>query len=197
MTAGRATGEQLSRGDLILQRAAALISDRGFGETSMRELAAASDMSLAGLYHYFSSKNAILGAVIDQAVDHLVEALRDAVASSDGPEERVRAIVRALVKTTVEHREAVHTLFENIGKLEPEHQRRVRARQHEATVLLRSELHTLRRRGLLADVDVSVAVFSLIGMTNWTHFWFSPDGRCTADEVAAEMADIFLRGILR
>ncbi len=197
MTMSDLAPDEASRSARILQNAARMFSEQGFGEASMRDLAAANEISIAGLYHYFPSKGAILAAIVDTAVDHLVEALRDAIASTDSPEGRVRAIVKALVVTAVEHREAVHTLFENTDKLTPEHQAEVRAKQHEATVLVQSELNTLKRRGLLADVDVPVAAFALIGMTNWTHFWFREDGPRTADEVGEEMAEIFLRGVLR
>ncbi len=197
MTISDLAPDEASRSARILRNAARMFSEQGFGEASMRDLAAVNEISIAGLYHYFPSKGAILAAIVDTAVDHLVEALRDAVASSDSPEGRVRAIVKALVVTAIEHREAVHTLFENTDKLTPEHQAEVRAKQHEATVLVQSELYTLQRRGMLADVDVPVAAFALIGMTNWTHFWFRDDGPRTAEEVGEEMAEIFLRGVLR
>ena len=197
MTIPELAPDEASRSTRILENAARLFSQQGFGEASMRDLAAINDISIAGLYHYFPSKAAILAAIVDTAVNHLVEALRDAVASTDAPEDRVRAIVKALVATAIEHREAVHTLFENTDKLTPEHQAEVRAKQHEATVLLQSELNTLKRRGMLADLDVPVAAFALIGMTNWTHFWFREDGPRTADQVGEEMAEIFLHGVLR
>lgn len=197
MTMSDLAPDEASRSARILRNAARMFSEQGFGEASMRDLAAVNEISIAGLYHYFPSKGAILAAIVDTAVDHLVEALRDAVASTDSPEGRVRAIVKALVVTAIEHREAVHTLFENTDKLTPEHQAEVRAKQHEATVLVQSELYTLQRRGVLADVDIPVAAFALIGMTNWTHFWFRDDGPRTAEEVGEEMAEIFLRGVLR
>ena len=197
MTIPELAPDEASRSTRILENAARLFSQQGFGEASMRDLAAINDISIAGLYHYFPSKGAILAAIVDTAVNHLVEALRDAVASTDAPEDRVRAIVKALVATAIEHREAVHTLFENTDKLTPEHQAEVRAKQHEATVLLQSELNTLKRRGMLADLDVPVAAFALIGMTNWTHFWFREDGLRTAEQVGEEMAEIFLHGVLR
>lgn len=189
--------DAVPRGTQILANAARLFSERGFGQASMRDLAAVNDLSLAGLYHYFPSKGAILAAIVDEAVDHLLEAIQDAVAGSDTPEERIRSVFRALVETVVRHREAVHTLFENIDKLGPEHQRVVRAKQHEATVLLQSELRSLARRGALSDVDPSVAVFSLIGMTNWTYFWYREDGPLTPGDVADNMADLFMHGVIR
>ncbi len=48
----------------ILDSALALMSDQGFAATSMRQLAAACDLNVATLYHYFPSKADLLRSVI-------------------------------------------------------------------------------------------------------------------------------------
>ena len=46
--------------DEILRKSCALMARRGFSGTSMRDLAAETGRSLAGLYHYFRSKQDLL-----------------------------------------------------------------------------------------------------------------------------------------
>lgn len=48
----------------ILDTALALMSERGAADTSMRRLAAACDLNVATLYHYFPSKSELLASVI-------------------------------------------------------------------------------------------------------------------------------------
>jgi AcrR family transcriptional regulator len=48
----------------ILDTALTLMSERGAADTSMRRLAAACDLNVATLYHYFPSKADLLGSVI-------------------------------------------------------------------------------------------------------------------------------------
>ncbi len=50
----------------ILDIALALMAEKGASGTSMRTLAAACDLNVAALYHYFPSKDALLRAVIDE-----------------------------------------------------------------------------------------------------------------------------------
>jgi AcrR family transcriptional regulator len=50
----------------ILDHALKLWARNGVGNTSMRSLADACDLNVAALYHYFDSKAALLGAVIDE-----------------------------------------------------------------------------------------------------------------------------------
>lgn len=50
----------------ILDVALALMSEQGSAKTSMRTIASACDLNVAALYHYFESKDALIGAVVDE-----------------------------------------------------------------------------------------------------------------------------------
>lgn len=50
----------------ILDVALELMADRGAGSTSMRQLAKACDLNVAGIYHYFPSKADLLRSVIEE-----------------------------------------------------------------------------------------------------------------------------------
>lgn len=50
----------------ILDTALELMADRGAGSTSMRQLAKACDLNVAGIYHYFPSKADLLRSVIEE-----------------------------------------------------------------------------------------------------------------------------------
>jgi AcrR family transcriptional regulator len=52
--------------DRIYNAALALFRERGFDATTMRDIAAAADMSLGAAYHYFPSKEAIVLAYYDR-----------------------------------------------------------------------------------------------------------------------------------
>src|SRR5690606_30163968 len=56
-------GSQRSR---ILAAALDLMATHGVGGMTMRQLAAACDLNIATLYHYFRSKSELLAAVIDE-----------------------------------------------------------------------------------------------------------------------------------
>src|SRR6266853_2313167 len=60
----------------ILRAAGREFRVRGFAETGMRDIAAASDLSPANLYNYFRGKHEILFFCQDTALDHLLAALQ-------------------------------------------------------------------------------------------------------------------------
>ena len=63
--------------------------------------------------------------------------------------------------------------------------------------LVRGTLVELRSAGRLRDVDPTVATFSLIGTILWLPRWFRQNGRLSREQVANEIANIALGGLLR
>lgn len=57
--------------DRILDTALRLMSEHGAGSTSMRQLAKACDLNVAGIYHYFPSKAELFRSVIEERQYHL------------------------------------------------------------------------------------------------------------------------------
>jgi hypothetical protein len=45
-----------------------------------------------------------------------------------------------------------------------------------------------------ADLDPRLLRFAVLGAVNWTHRWFTPDGRMSGEAVGRAFGDIFLRG---
>lgn len=72
-----------SGADEILDAAAELFSSRGYAATSTRAIAEAVGMRQASLYHYFSTKDEILTALLETTVQGPLQVAR-AVAESDG-----------------------------------------------------------------------------------------------------------------
>lgn len=94
----------------ILDRAARLFSAGGFGETSMRDIARAAQVSLATVHHYFGSKDELYRASVEAMYEEL-SALRGEltlqVASATSVIEIVEQAVRATFRFAREHRAAV------------------------------------------------------------------------------------------
>ena len=51
-----------------------------------------------------------------------------------------------------------------------------------------------RRRGL--DFNTRTAVMSLFGMINWIYTWYNPRVDGNAEDLAEQMGNLFLKGIV-
>lgn len=95
------TGRQRIRNEDILEAAEELFARQGYGETSLRELIAASGISSTAFYVRYRSKEAVLAAIVSRVLTELL-ALGSAIfAESSSLEEmfeRVPAAIREAVK---------------------------------------------------------------------------------------------------
>jgi len=186
------------RREQILNAALDAFHAKGYGQTSVRDLGNAVGMSVAGMYHYFSTKEDILFAIIYNSVDRLLVGLEDARRSADTPEDRLRAMLAETVRIVIEHREEIRILIDNADKLPQDRRDQIREKRAQSASIVRAELERLRAAGRLSEhLDLNVITFSINGMANWVYHWYRPEGPMGVRELTDQMADIFLHGILR
>jgi len=85
-----------NRREKIFDAAALLFVEKGFGSTSIRDIAKATGMLPGSLYYHFSSKEDLLTAVFEEGVKRISERVDAALASaSQDPWERLQAASEA------------------------------------------------------------------------------------------------------
>jgi AcrR family transcriptional regulator len=89
----RATPKAGETRNRILSAALELFRDRGFDETSMREIAAAAGVAIGAAYYYFDSKDALVMAFYHQANDAMRETIEAALARKTDLKSRLRAVI--------------------------------------------------------------------------------------------------------
>ncbi|MBF6287864.1 TetR/AcrR family transcriptional regulator [Nocardia cyriacigeorgica] len=89
----------------IRDAAVELFTNKGFEQTSLREVADAVGITKASLYYHYASKLDLLLAIIDPVIDHMRAVVEDIDAVPYNPE-GIRAVLRAYVRGMVRHRDA-------------------------------------------------------------------------------------------
>ena len=82
----------------ILDMARKIFSRFGLNKTTMDEIAKATRMGKATLYHYFSSKEQIFAEVIKEESRILKDKLNDALENAKTPQEKLRAYIITRIK---------------------------------------------------------------------------------------------------
>src|SRR5215471_7225963 len=77
----------------VLEHAAKIFCEKGYEGASMRDLSRATGMSLAGLYHYFASKEELLYLIQKHTFRTIIDNLRVRLEGSTDPEQRIRVFV--------------------------------------------------------------------------------------------------------
>jgi AcrR family transcriptional regulator len=181
----------------ILSAAAALFGDRGYASTSLRAIANAVGMTPPALYWYFSSKQAILHALLHQALFSFLEAV-EAEVVGPGPRDKLRQFVRAQVLKTLEQPrmgpyEALFGVRQMGRFLSEEEQAELVAGQRRHLDLLRDTLREGIACGCFRDLDVTGTAFAILSMCDYVTSWWKPGGRKGPEELAADYVDLAMR----
>jgi len=180
----------------ICRTAARVFRDRGFDGTSVGEVARALKMTKAGLYHYFTGKEALLFETISFGLDQVRDEVTEPARAIVDPEARLREFIVRHARVTLRAHGAIASLVDETRALPPHERRRIEERMRVTFDLMRNTLTELKGLGRLREVDVTVAAFSLLGMILWIPRWFRPGRRLTEHQVAEEVANLALVGLL-
>jgi AcrR family transcriptional regulator len=199
---GRGTAPELSDSRFdrrladLLSHASRIFCEKGYEGASMRDLSRASGMSLAGLYHYFESKEELLYLIQKHAFTTIIESARRKLESASDPEERIRIFIENHLEYFLANKEAMKVLTHEDETLKNGRGAEIAAIKRQYYHICLELLEDLREH-LGLEFSGRLAVLSLFGMINWIYTWHNPRVDADAKALAREMSDIFLRGVTR
>ena len=104
----------------IVEKAAALIHERGVAGTTLEDVKVAAEVSGSQLYHYFPDKDELVQAVIDYHADAIVNRNRRALSSADGVETWRNMVLTAAKRTKAKGGCALGSLAGQLAESDPE-----------------------------------------------------------------------------
>jgi AcrR family transcriptional regulator len=193
MPRGRAKGYDDQR-ELILVRAATLFAQRGYPGTSMNEVALASGLSKATLYHYYKDKYALLVSIAEGHVQRLHALVAEVGAEGLPPEAHLRELISRIVEEYSGAQHAHRVLTEDVRFLNEADRERVLRKEREVVAGFARAVTALRpdlKRAKLAKPMTML----LFGMINWMFTWLKPGRELNHATIAPMVADLFLGGL--
>ncbi len=179
----------------ILTHATEVFCQKGYEGASMRDLSRASGMSLAGLYYYFESKERLLFLIQKHTFTTIVQRLKTRLDGVNDPEQQIRIFVLNHLEYFLANQAAMKVLSHDAEVLRNGFASELAAIKREYYRICVGLLDELKRdRGL--QFSTRIAVLSLFGMMNWIYTWHNPRVDADAEQIAREMGDIFLRGVM-
>jgi len=178
----------------LLAAAARVFAARGYDRTSMRDLARASRMSLAGMYYYVAGKEDLLLEIQKGSFERVRRGAEEAVAGAATPEERLLAFIRHHVMFFTSHMDEMKVLAHEAESLTGAPLEEVRRLKKAYVGLLLDLLAALDAQDGGHRMDRHVAAYTLFGMMNWIYTWYDPAGPVGVEELAESICRLFLNG---
>jgi AcrR family transcriptional regulator len=187
--------KSLQRKDQIRFKAQVLFRERGYAETSMRDLADSLGIEAASLYNHVTSKEEILQSICFGMAQSFFDSI-DAIMELQIPaREKLKAAIQAHLDVITENADA-SAVFQNEWR-----------HMHEPFL---TDFKQMRRRyeqcfrmiieegimdGTFRDVDSRLAARIILSGTNWTYESYRSRAVSTLEKVNGQIIEMLIAGI--
>jgi len=183
--------------EFILRTAARIFAEKSYHSTSMRDISRATGVSLAGLYHYCKSKEELLFLIQDNCFGRVLERLEERLSEVTEPVEKLRVFIDNHLAFFAANMAEMKVLSHEADSLTGDLQLHVSAKKQQYTKLARNILSELQNQQPPdRHIDLTASTYSLFGMMNWIYNWYDPHGKLSVNDLADNVARLFLGGFL-
>lgn len=190
----------------ILRTSARIFAEKSYHSTSMRDISRATDVSLAGLYHYCKSKEELLFLIQDHCFGRVLERFEQRIKGVDDPFEKLRIFIDNHLSFFAANMAEMKVLSHEAESLAGDLHKHVSGKKEKYARLARKILRELqnesaarpsgRADAVSHSVDLTVATYALFGMMNWIYNWYDPRGKLKVEQLVDNITQLFVNGFL-
>jgi TetR/AcrR family transcriptional regulator, cholesterol catabolism regulator len=183
--------------EFILRNAARIFAEKNYHSTTMRDISRATNVSLAGLYHYCKSKEELLFLIQDNCFGRVLERLEERLQEVNDPLSKLRVFIENHLSFFAANMAEMKVLSHEAESLAGELHTHVSTKKEKYTKLARQILKDIQQQqDNASQVDLTVATYALFGMMNWIYNWYDPGGKLKVSELVDNVTRLFLHGFV-
>ena len=183
--------------EFILRSAARIFAEKSYHSTSMRDISRATNVSLAGLYHYCKSKEELLFLIQDNCFGRVLERLEQRLQDVEDPIAKLGIFIENHLSFFAANMAEMKVLSHEAESLRGDLYTHVSTRKDKYTKLARKILREVQETGDSKEpIDLTVATYALFGMMNWIYNWYDPQGKLKVSDLADNVMKLFLNGFM-
>jgi AcrR family transcriptional regulator len=185
----------------ILDAAARVFQEKGFQAATIADIADKLGTDRASVYYYVSSKTELLQRVVREATVKNVTLIEEIVASDRSAGEKLRLTFTTQMESYRDSYPYMHVFLQEKFPAVPTDgsawKKEIRQLSDRYFRAFRRILEQGIEDGeMQVDLPLELATNALIGMVNWAHRWYKPEGKMSAPRIGDGFAAIALNGLL-
>jgi TetR/AcrR family transcriptional regulator, cholesterol catabolism regulator len=182
--------------EAIMDAAMHLFGKQGYSGTSMRDIAGAVGVLPGSLYAHIASKEALLVDIVDDGISRFLAAVRPHVESDADPKEKLRAMMIAHVAVVADNPERSLVVFHQWRFLGEDNIQAAIGKRRDYEQAYIGVIELGMKSGVFRpNLNLRIAVLTILGALNWTPEWLSPDGSLSPEAMGGMIADTLLMGV--
>lgn len=186
---GKAKRERITQKAIELV-ASELFARKGFGATSLDDIAEALGATKGALYYHVRNKEEILRLIYLTVLTASEEPLRRIVEAELPPLEKLRRAVEHQTAVAADRSPAITVFYRDQHHLTGPFAREIILRKKAYERYFERIIEEGQASGIFQpDIDPKIATYGLLGMCNWLSQWYRPEGQYSPQQIA----DMFVR----
>jgi AcrR family transcriptional regulator len=181
----------------VIAAAAHVFQTKGFAEASINDVAEAAQLNRATVYYYVQSKEELFEIVVMDALERNVDMAEALHQSADDPRSKLEQLVIGLLQSYAEHYPHMNVYIQEGVRGSTDDGGAIRNLEHRFQAAFTGVITQGIETGTFrSDLSATAVSFGLLGMINWTHRWFRPQGALTAEELGKQFVALMESGVL-
>ncbi len=182
----------------MLAKASTLFWQKGYGVTSMRDIATAYGCKAANIYNFFPNKEALLFEFLSSQMKLIIAKIEHLEDDQTvlSPIEQLRFLISKHLSHTLSYKKNSQFLFDvGLNWLSPQNRKKIIELRDAYDRILRKIIQRGIDSGDFTARDPKITAFNISSMIVRSVIWFSPKGELSVDQILDHIFDFVLAGL--
>ncbi|MGV7210454.1 TetR/AcrR family transcriptional regulator [Oxalobacteraceae bacterium A2-2] len=177
----------------LIEKSAQLFREKGYDNTTVRDIAAATGIQAGSWFYHFKTKQDILAAIMEQGMERALAQMEAIATLGLAPRERLHRMVETHLQALLapDHHFIAVLLYE-WRSLENEARERIAALKDRYEAVWDQAIVALHQSGEWA-MPSQFDRLLIFGALNWTVQWYKPGSGADVSELARQAMQFMLR----
>jgi AcrR family transcriptional regulator len=153
-------------------------------------------MSLAGLYHYFSSKEELLFLIQHHTFGAILERLEERLEGVHDPRRRLSVMVSNHLEHFLARMDDLRVCARELESLSGHYFEQVEALRRRYFGITLEIVESIGKEAGGSRAEPRLATLYLFGMLNWIYMWYPDTDGVSGEEMTEQLLALFLEGYL-
>ena len=186
---------KITRREEIVAVSASLFKQKGYSATTMREIAEQVGMEAASMYNHIKSKEEVLGEICFKIADEYIAQLTTIEMQFKSPIEQLTELIRLHIRIVFKDSDGI-SVANNEWKHLPERDlSKFKDSRRDYETRFAKIIEKGIEKGEISDVNVSVALFTILSSVRWVELWYKADRDISPKTLEDNIVSLLMNGL--
>jgi AcrR family transcriptional regulator len=179
----------------ILKTVAKLFKEKGYHNTSIKDISQEVGLEGGALYYHIKSKEAVLFEIGEDAINQLLGEMEKIHNADLPPKEKLKAAIETQITFFINRFYETCVFLIETKALGDEYQQHYLAKRDRYEEIWRKIIRDGMRKGEFKQSNVKLTTVAILGMLNWLVVWFKPGKGWSSKDIVQEFTKVILKGL--